>query len=284
MERMLFEAICRPCYTKLVDRKAVQCWPYQLYTCATPGCGRKTCKKCATLCEAKNCGCGLNFCQICQPPTPNTWPPSASNHAFQCDPSFGGCGGCCSTCFHRASGPAHHGGSLCERCGGEESKQNYVKPPKKTKKELRKQDTIECLKAWNNVKDIILSRILKGMDKNATQGETKEETSSAEALHQIQLDFEFDFYEEKQAQRMVRGIGGSIQERAKYNARGCSTNMPCFKDRCGACAAGRSDGITPEMVQYRREERQKSMLSMRDMLSNSEMHCGSTSGTRAGQQ
>ena len=41
------------------------------------------------------------------------------------------------------------------------------------------------------------------MDKNATQGETKEETSSAEALHQIQLDFEFDFYEEKQAQRMI---------------------------------------------------------------------------------
>jgi len=152
---------------------------------------------------------------------------------------------------------------LCARCGGEESKQNYVKPPKKTKRELRKQDTRECLKAWDNVKDVVLSRTLKGMDKNATQGETKEETSSAEALHQIKLDFEFDFYEEKQAQRMVRGTGGSIEH---FNARGCSTNMPCFKDRCGACAAGRSDGITPEMVQYRREDRQKSMLSMRGML------------------
>jgi hypothetical protein len=107
---------------------------------------------------------------------------------------------------------------LCERCGGEESKQNYVKPPKKTKRELRKQDTIECLKAWDNVKDIVLSRTLKGMDTNATQGETKEETSSAEVLHQIKLDFEFDFYEEKQAQRMVRGTGGSIEH---FNGHGC---------------------------------------------------------------
>ena len=145
---------------------------------------------------------------------------------------------------------------MCERCGGEESKQNYVKPPKQTKRELRKQDTVECLEAWNNVRDIILSRTLKDMDKNATQGETKGETSSAEVLHQIKLDFEFDFYEERQTQRLHRGTGGCIESN---NGRGCSTKMPCFKDRCGACAAGRSDGITPEMVEYMKEDRQKSM-------------------------